>query len=165
MRLPLLSSSFALVLPAEGGSPLGASSPYLGSSPPRTVYARTEKTGQVSLLGLNEGGGEGRRRGESFCERDLDRNGMYFPFYFFHVACRILVHQPGIEPAPPVVKAWGPNHWTAREVSEMGFIASLLTHALSSQIPLVQATFQRPGRGTGDMRSSDSKLGRQVRAY
>lgn len=142
MRLPLLSSSFALVLPAEGGSPLGASSPHLGSSSPSTVYARTEKTGQVSLLGLNEGGGgRGRRRGESFYERDLDRNGIYFPFYFFHVACRILVHQPGIEPAPPVVEARSPNHWTAREVSETGFIASLLTHALSSQIPLVQATF------------------------
>lgn len=165
MRLPLLSSSFALVLPAEGGSPLGASSPHLGSSSPRTVYARTEKTGQVSLLGLNEGGGEGRRWGESFCERGLRQKRDLFSFFFFHVACRILVHQPGIEPAPPVAEALGPNHWTAREVSETGFIASLLTHALSSQIPLVQATFQRPGRGTGDMRSSDSKLGRQVRAY
>ena len=47
----------------------------------------------------------------------------------------------GIEPTPPVVEARSPNHRTAREVSETGFTASLLTHALSSQIPLVQATF------------------------
>lgn len=47
----------------------------------------------------------------------------------------------GIEPTPSVVEARSPNHRTAREVSETGFTASLLTHALSSQIPLVQATF------------------------
>ena len=23
--------------------------------------------------------------------------------------------QPGIEPVPPAVEAWSPNHWTARE--------------------------------------------------
>ena len=32
-----------------------------------------------------------------------------------HMACGILVPQPGIEPVPPVVEAWSPNHWTARE--------------------------------------------------
>ena len=32
-----------------------------------------------------------------------------------HVACRILVLWPSIGPMPPVVKAWSPNHWTARE--------------------------------------------------
>ena len=32
-----------------------------------------------------------------------------------HKACRILVSQPGMEPTPSAVKAWGPNHWTARE--------------------------------------------------
>ena len=32
------------------------------------------------------------------------------------MACGILVHQPGIEPVPPAVEAWSPNHWTAREV-------------------------------------------------
>ena len=26
-----------------------------------------------------------------------------------------LVPQPGIEPMPPIVKAWSPNHWTTRE--------------------------------------------------
>ena len=31
----------------------------------------------------------------------------------------ILVARPGIEPVPPVVEAWSPNHWTAREVPEL----------------------------------------------
>ena len=30
-------------------------------------------------------------------------------------ACGILVPQPGIEPRPSAVKAWSPNHWTAKE--------------------------------------------------
>ena len=39
-------------------------------------------------------------------------------FFFWwpcHVACRILIRQPGIEPRPSAVKAWSPNHWTPRE--------------------------------------------------
>ena len=31
------------------------------------------------------------------------------------IACGILVPGPGIEPMPSAVKAWSPNHWTARE--------------------------------------------------
>ena len=30
-------------------------------------------------------------------------------------ACAILVHWPGIEPVPPAVEAWSPNHLIARE--------------------------------------------------
>ena len=30
-------------------------------------------------------------------------------------ACGILVTQPGVEPGPSALKAWSPNHWTARE--------------------------------------------------
>ena len=30
-------------------------------------------------------------------------------------ACRILVPQTGIEVKPSAMKAWSPNHWTARE--------------------------------------------------
>ena len=31
------------------------------------------------------------------------------------LACRILVPRLcGIEPVPPAVEAWNPNHWTAR---------------------------------------------------
>ena len=40
-------------------------------------------------------------------------------FFFFKLcpeACRILLPQPGIEPALPSLEARGPNHWTAREV-------------------------------------------------
>ena len=44
---------------------------------------------------------------------------MQCPFFFFfwphHVACGMLVTQPGIEPGPLAVKVWSPNHWTARE--------------------------------------------------
>ena len=32
-----------------------------------------------------------------------------------HVACRILVPCPGVEPVPTAVEAWSPNHQTARE--------------------------------------------------
>ena len=38
----------------------------------------------------------------------------FFSFWLFHAACRVLVSQPGI--VPLAVKAWSPNHWTAREV-------------------------------------------------
>ena len=33
-----------------------------------------------------------------------------------HVACGILVPQPGIEPVSPALEALSLNHWTAREV-------------------------------------------------
>ena len=36
-------------------------------------------------------------------------------FWPRQAACGILVHWPGIKPAPPAVEAWSPNHWTARE--------------------------------------------------
>ena len=42
------------------------------------------------------------------------------PLFFLRLlcaACRILVPWPGIQPGPPVVEAWSPNHWTAREFS------------------------------------------------
>ena len=31
------------------------------------------------------------------------------------IVCAILVPRPEIKPAPSAVKAWSPNHWTARE--------------------------------------------------
>ena len=39
------------------------------------------------------------------------------PFFFrsCHVACRILVPQPGIKPRPLEMKVWSPNHCPARE--------------------------------------------------
>ena len=36
-------------------------------------------------------------------------------FFFFLLAYRILVLQPGMEPMPPAVETWSPNLWTARE--------------------------------------------------
>ena len=44
---------------------------------------------------------------------------VFFLFLFLAAPCaayRILVPRPGIEPVPPTVEAWSPNHWTAREV-------------------------------------------------
>ena len=36
-------------------------------------------------------------------------------FWPRRMACGILVPRPGIEPMPPAMQAWSPNHWTARE--------------------------------------------------
>ena len=38
------------------------------------------------------------------------------------MACGILVPRPGIEPGPSAVKAWSPNHWTARELPYFLFL-------------------------------------------
>ena len=47
----------------------------------------------------------------------LKNKPLLFYFIFFgHVACRISVSQPGIEPTPSALGVWGFNHWTAREV-------------------------------------------------
>ena len=40
---------------------------------------------------------------------------LLFCFWPHRVACGILVPSPGIEPGPPAVETWSPNHWTARE--------------------------------------------------
>ena len=45
--------------------------------------------------------------------------GSLLSFFFFwpcHAACGTLVSQPGIEPRPPAVEAWGFDQWTTREV-------------------------------------------------
>ena len=36
--------------------------------------------------------------------------------FFDGKTCRILVPQPGVEPAPWAAKVQSPNHWTTREV-------------------------------------------------
>ena len=39
--------------------------------------------------------------------------------YFLAVpysTCGILVSRPGIQPTPPALEVWSPNHWTTREV-------------------------------------------------
>ena len=40
---------------------------------------------------------------------------IYLFIWLHHMACGILVSQPGIEPVPSAVKAPSPNHWIARE--------------------------------------------------
>ena len=48
----------------------------------------------------------------------LPHQGQRFSLVFFWPHCevgRILVPPPGIEPRPLALKAWSPNHWTARE--------------------------------------------------
>ena len=43
------------------------------------------------------------------------------------MACRIFVLCPGIQPGLSAVKAWSPNHWTAREFPQFsGFIVGVL---------------------------------------
>ena len=43
-------------------------------------------------------------------------NFFFFFFLFGHVACRISVPWPGIEPTPPALEAHSLSYWTAREV-------------------------------------------------
>ena len=52
-------------------------------------------------------------------------------FWRSHVASRILVLWPGIEPVPSALEAWSPNHWTAREVSSVFYkwwLKLIITH-------------------------------------
>ena len=44
-------------------------------------------------------------------------------FWSHCAACGILVPQPGIEPTPPTVEVWSPNHWTPRELPCLQFLA------------------------------------------
>ena len=44
-------------------------------------------------------------------------------FFFWPrgTVCGILVPWPGMEPSPPAMAAWSPNHWTTREVPICAF--------------------------------------------
>ena len=60
---------------------------------------------------------------------------MYTFFFLFFgcavcAACGILVPQPGIKPVPCAVKAWSPNHWTAREFPKFHYILTCHTYLL-----------------------------------
>ena len=44
------------------------------------------------------------------------------------MACRTLVPQPGIEPAPSAVKAQSPNHWTTKEFPLIFILQSNTTY-------------------------------------
>ena len=43
-------------------------------------------------------------------------------YWLHHVACTILVPQPGSKSMPPAVEAWILNHWTTREIPIYIFI-------------------------------------------
>ena len=45
----------------------------------------------------------------------------YLFFIFGHEACEILVPQPGIEPLPPAVEVWSPNHQTTGKYQSSTF--------------------------------------------
>ena len=49
----------------------------------------------------------------------------FFFFKSFHVACAMLIPQPGIEPMPLAVKVQGPNHWTTREFPFGNFLTGM----------------------------------------
>ena len=61
--------------------------------------------------------------------------------FFAHVACRILVPRPGIEPMLSAMKAQSPNHWTAR-----GFLFLLLILPWSDGQKLTTPPAYLPGR-------------------
>ena len=42
-----------------------------------------------------------------------------FVFRPYHLACGILVPQPGIKPVPPALEVWSLNHCTARKVPHL----------------------------------------------
>ena len=46
-------------------------------------------------------------------------------FWPYHVACGILVPQPGIELAPPALEAQSLNHGTCREVPELSILEAM----------------------------------------
>ena len=51
-----------------------------------------------------------------------------------HMACGILVPQPGVEPMSPTVEAQSHNHWTAREVlSTRNFENTFIQHIYNAK--------------------------------
>ena len=40
---------------------------------------------------------------------------IFFCVWWYQLACRVLVPQPGIEPKSPTVEVQSLNHWTIRE--------------------------------------------------
>ena len=55
----------------------------------------------------------------------LNAKTSFFFFWPCHMACRLLVPQPGLEPGPSAVKASSPSHWTAREFPKTSFFLAL----------------------------------------
>ena len=64
-----------------------------------------------------------------------------FSFGLRHVACRLLVPWPGIEPLPPAFEGQSPNHWTTKEVPYSFF---LILPWLHCNFPCHRAFVQPP---------------------
>ena len=63
------------------------------------------------------------------CIQCMIHVGTWYFFFFFwlcHMACRILVPQPGTEPVPPAVEVQSLNHRAAREVPTWYFLMVML---------------------------------------
>ena len=63
-------------------------------------------------------------------------------FLFGGLACGILVPRPGIEPGPPAVEVWRPNHWTSREVLRRGIFFLVLHIPWASEYLQRRSSFQ-----------------------
>ena len=50
------------------------------------------------------------------CVWKISSQCLFFFFWPYYVACRILVPWPGSEPVPPALGAQGLNYWTTRKV-------------------------------------------------
>ena len=59
---------------------------------------------------------------------DLGKSAFFKLSVCGHMACRILVPLPGIEPASPAIEALSLNHWTTREVPRFAFVISSSSH-------------------------------------
>lgn len=67
-----------------------------------------------------------------------------FFFFFFgqhHVACRILIPQPGIEPGVTMMKVPSLNHRTARDVPKFKFLMWLSKPSTIQSLPMALASF------------------------
>ena len=59
----------------------------------------------------------------------VSKESCYSFFWPHHVACGILVPQPGIEPGSLAVKAWSPNHWiTENSLKSSDILSALMVH-------------------------------------
>ena len=70
---------------------------------------------------------------------------LFFFFFLFlphHVACRILVPRlRGLNPGPPAVRVWSPNHWPTREFPKILFCyKKFQEHIKESCIPTTPHT-------------------------
>ena len=71
------------------------------------------------------------------------RTHILFLFQLHQSACRIVVPQPGIEPAPPTVEVWSLNHGTTCEVPGT-HILNLLSLKFSSVVWAAQSLLTSP---------------------